>query len=194
MPRPWWDASTQRVSPFAGAELISDHPFTIVSCRGMNPKTYFVRYGLSTQTIPPSPLAEKAWHTAAQIKLRMNVSPETVDSAIKLYRYGGRQRLGVSQVSQIVEREWRGDALGSSTARCILAILDRDMYRPKAASKHVVSRWRIRWRNQMTIHDEWIDRYKMNKLFGAEEAKEAVQKYINGHANVREVVEGALAE
>ncbi len=41
----------------------------------------------------------------------------------------------------------------------------------------MLSKWRIRWRDRKRIKVEWMDRTKMTKIFGSEEAKEAVRQY-----------------
>ena len=71
--------------------------------------------------------------------------------------------------------------------QCILAILDKDAYRAKQSSKSVITRWQIRWRDRKKVRKEWMDRTKMTKIFGSDEARKAVEIYISGGLEVKDV-------
>ena len=65
--------------------LTSDHPFTILDCRGLNPTAYHICYGLSAPWTTPSTLYQTVWHTRAEIKARGDISHDLVDRAIQTF-------------------------------------------------------------------------------------------------------------
>ena len=90
---------------FMDQKLTIEHPFSIIKSRGHSPKTYLVVYGLSTIAIPPSPLFQKVWHTAAQMKARMNIALATVDSAVSKFSHSARSSIMSLQPAKLLKRE-----------------------------------------------------------------------------------------
>lgn len=134
---------------------------------------------MSNAMIPPSPLAQQSWLTVSQMKADlMTASPASINTAVKLLKTGGRVLTTQSRETRLQKREHRcGGPPTHEPARCILALLDRDIYRSKRTNASLTSMWQVRWRDRKTIRVEWMERSKMTKIFGSEEAKVAVREY-----------------
>ncbi|WVN88382.1 uncharacterized protein L203_103588 [Cryptococcus depauperatus CBS 7841] len=121
-------------------------PFTILSSRKSprKPTAYLVRYGLVNSSTPASPLFQKVWHSPSQMQ-----------------RVGGIPKAIVKQYLEQFDESEPGAAIRGASPRaeqlrkdrCILAITDRDK---DLEDDCLVVRFYVRWRDKMTIKEEWM--------------------------------------
>nr|XP_031863355.1 uncharacterized protein CI109_001230 [Kwoniella shandongensis]KAA5530427.1 hypothetical protein CI109_001230 [Kwoniella shandongensis] len=152
------------------AELVNafdskEHPFTIIDSRGLRPPTFLVRYGVQTFTVKSSPLYEEVWQTPAQMRSRGGLSTETVRLAISEFQQGGWSGRAASPREIQLQKD-----------RCILAILERKDFRPKATSARFMQDYRIRWRDRRQIREEWRTKIEIANMFG-EDGREFVREW-----------------
>ncbi|CAD6571092.1 MAG: hypothetical protein TREMPRED_000160 [Tremellales sp. Tagirdzhanova-0007] len=107
------------------------------------------------------------------MKARMNVASTTVDLAVQKFNHVARGS-NTSPRSRLLKQ------------RCILAVLDKVSYRAKHNSANLSSKWHIRWRDRKRIREEWLERGKMTKIFGSEDAKEAVKSFMEARLVAQE--------
>lgn len=73
-----------------GAALTIDHPFTILSSRGRDSRSYHVRFGLNSPGVASSPFYQEMWLTIPALKALKCVSAGRVDHIVKRFHAGKR--------------------------------------------------------------------------------------------------------
>lgn len=145
-------------------------PFTILASKSAasKPTMYLVRYGVVSDSILPSPLYEKVWHSASQINRVGGVPKAVVKNAID--KYEETERL----------EEGKGLARGGSPRtlqlqkdRCILDILER---KEEGDEDPPTVIFHVRWRDKWKLKEEWMNYERIVFTF-EEDGKQFLMKW-----------------
>ncbi|WVO22070.1 uncharacterized protein IAS62_003395 [Cryptococcus decagattii] len=143
------EGSKQLLEEFESREY---QPFTILASKSApsKPTMYLVRYGVVNDSISPSPLYEKVWHSASQINRVGSIPKAVVKDAID--KYEEMERL----------EEGRGLARGASP-------------RPLQLQKDKLI-FHVRWRDKWKLKEEWMNYERIVFTF-EEDGKQFLMKW-----------------
>lgn len=129
---------------------------------------YLVRYGVVNDSISPSPLYEKVWHSASQINRVGSIPKAVVKDAID--KYEEMERL----------QEGKGLARGASPRplqlqkdKCMLDILGR---KEEGDEDRPTVMFHVRWRDKWKLKEEWMNYEKIVFTF-EEDGKQFLMKW-----------------
>lgn len=161
------EGSKQLLEEFESREY---QPFTILASKSApsKPTMYLVRYGVVNDSISPSPLYEKVWHSASQINRVGSIPKAVVKDAID--KYEEMERL----------QEGKGLARGASPRplqlqkdKCMLDILGR---KEEGDEDRPTVMFHVRWRDKWKLKEEWMNYEKIVFTF-EEDGKQFLMKW-----------------
>ncbi|OWZ81360.1 hypothetical protein C366_00330 [Cryptococcus neoformans Tu401-1] len=152
-------------------------PFTILASKSAvsKPTMYLVRYGVVSDSILPSPLYEKVWHSASQINRVGGVPKAVVKNAIG--RYEETERLEEGKGTRGASPR----TLQLQKDKCILDILERKEEEDEDQRAVI---FHVRWRDKWKLKEEWMNYERIVFTF-EEDGKQFLLKWEAKRGNVK---------
>lgn len=185
----WSKRLTYWVGLAAGPGSRTEHPFTILQTQSINPRQYLVEFGLGEPDRARSPLAQRLWQTAAQLKARGEILPDTVDRVIKLYHQNAPNRMSASprKAVEVVPRrmlkEPKHPGKSYQTTRVDLAemvlleVLDEAWRKRKYNSLSTTHSLQVRYRRGGQVTESWLYNDQVKTRFGKEAMTLALDRF-----------------